>query len=187
VFVKELRFITRTGTDLLNPGNYPELWWFSPIIENSGNTPTKSLQVLLIASCAYNPLRILFGMGPQQSIACEDIPPAGPRDPEDLFRAQVNSKVISTALGPRSTFSIGGIGVPPFYIEETVNAGKTFHYYGVMHYVDIFETPHMIKFCFVIGPDKSKPGKLEPSIGICNHWNCVDEDDCKQKVGHLAP
>jgi hypothetical protein len=47
---------------------------------------------------------------------------AGPRDPEDLFLnpGQVNSKVISTALGPRGTFSIGGIGVPPFYIEETV-------------------------------------------------------------------
>jgi hypothetical protein len=106
VFVKELQFTTRTGTDPLNPGNYPELWWFSPIIENSGNTPTKSLQVLFIASCAYDPLRILFGMGPQQTLSCEDIPPAGPRDPEDLFlnRAQLNSKIISTALGPRSTF-----------------------------------------------------------------------------------
>jgi hypothetical protein len=121
-------------------------------------------------------------MGPQQTLSCEDIPPAGPSDPEDLFlnRAQLNSKIISTALGPRSTFSIGGIGVPPFYIEETVNTGKTFHYYGVMHYVDIFEAPHMTKFCYVIGPDKSKPGKLEPSIGICNHWNCVDADDCKK-------
>jgi hypothetical protein len=36
VFVKELQFTTRTGMDPVNPGNYPELWWFSPIIENSG-------------------------------------------------------------------------------------------------------------------------------------------------------
>jgi hypothetical protein len=47
VFVRELQFMIRGGNDPMNPARYPELWWFTPIVENSGSTPTKILQATL--------------------------------------------------------------------------------------------------------------------------------------------
>jgi hypothetical protein len=190
VFVKELKFTTRAGSDPGNPGHYPEFWWFSPTIENSGNTPTKSLKVMLIASCGDNPIGIAFGLGQKQALVCEDTPPSGPADPEEVYRSylsQNNSvRIISATLGPKSILQIAsGFGVPPFYVDANTRVGKSLYYYGVIHYVDIFDGSHTTKFCFSLGANRTGENSIEPNIGICEHWNCIEGDQCdKDKAAY---
>jgi hypothetical protein len=176
VFARELGFSVRGTDDPNNPGRYPDFWWFAPIIENSGATPTKRLDIAVIATCFF-PLNITFGFGPLQSLICQDFPAQGPSDPEETYVGK-GGKILHTVLGPKDTFSTGGFGITPDYLKQTAAAGKPTFYYGVIHYVDIFDHAHITKFCFNIGYNQTAPNKGEPAIGLCLYWNCID-DECE--------
>jgi hypothetical protein len=181
VYIRELKFEPRVGIDPTNPSSHPPQWWFTPVIENSGATPTKNMRILLIASCAANPLGVVFGIGPKQNVIWEDAPRPGPRDPEDRFAELTNNKtdaIIFTALGPKASFPMGGIGIPPEYFKQAIRTGKEMYFYGVIHYEDVFDRTHVTKFCYGIGPKMNPADELEPVVAMCGHWNCSD-DECK--------
>jgi hypothetical protein len=178
VYTRELQFVARIGDDPLNPTNHPLSWWFTPIIENSGSTPTKQMRIVVIASCGTEPLRVNFGFGPKQSMMCQDMPDAGPPDPGEIMTHASDYKslhLITASLGPRAQTPVGGFGMPPDYIR---NFPKNIYFWGAMQYNDVFENTnqHITKYCYAVSATKNESGASEPLISLCPHWNCADAE-----------
>lgn len=160
-------------------GDNSFFWWFSPIIENSGSTPTRDLVYLPIANICVNPM----GLGAHQVVDCNFVSISQePGDPEDEFSK--NPRAVETGghavIGPHARFPIGGFGVPNNAIETLWN-GNPFHFSGVIHYGDVLDPTidHVTKFCYHIGVNKNPAGEYVPAYEFCRHWNCVDEE-CKE-------
>jgi hypothetical protein len=153
------------------PGTKVQYWWFTPEIENSGNTPTKNLRYRPIASCGPRAL----ALGPKQAFYCPtDI--SGPEDPDDPSHdTLVPAKSV---LGPHAKIPIGGVGVLPGFLQEISNTGFKWYIYGSIHYNDIFvnSESHVTKYCF--GISLTDLTEMKPGYGLCEHWNCAD-DECK--------
>ena len=97
-----------------------------------------------------------------------------PEDPADIVDRDHRLQAVNVVIGPHSTVSFAGIGVPP---DELNTNSKPLYLYGIAKYSDLFAgTPrHVTKFCFSIsGPSQVNP---RPSTGLCRHWNCTD-DEC---------
>ena len=65
-------------------------------------------------------------------------------------------------------------------LKKNIDEGWRFYTYGVIHYRDIFahSEAHVTKYCYSIGAARNQKDEMEPSIGLCGHWNCAD-DECK--------
>jgi hypothetical protein len=83
---------------------------------------------------------------------------------------------INTVIGPHFSSPYGFIGITPENLKPT---SPSFFLYGIASYNDIFpETSrHETKFCFVVSGIPTV-GQQKPSVGLCSHWNCTD-DECK--------
>lgn len=175
ISVTKFDIAIRLGAD---PGTQNQIryWWFTPIIENSGNTPTKNLHYLSIASCASNPL----GLGPRQILACDFTHRGEPDDPElSVSHAGPQFRMSNAPLGPHASIPLGGIGVTDDFIKA-IQKGYAWYIYGVIRYNDVFprSVSHVTKYCYQIRVDLSAGGDAVPAYALCNHWNCAD-DECK--------
>jgi hypothetical protein len=184
------------------PGPAAEFtWWFSPTIENSGNTPTKNLRIS--PGAAIDPSRpgvsatlpLTAGLGQKQSFWVAHFPDAGPPDPEQtlieaeaLERQGKPSKLIRMFLGPHTSQTVGGFGITQDEITRRMHDGGKWFVLGAIHYEDSLSsrTARVSKYCFVIGFDTSETGDIEPAIGPCPHWNCADDECDSDKSAYEA-
>jgi hypothetical protein len=76
--------------------------------------------------------------------------------------------------------ALGGGGVGVDLLKKAIDEGWRFYIYGVIHYNDIFahSEPHVTKYCYTIGAARNEKGDIEPRTGLCDHWNCAD-DECR--------
>ena len=179
-------FITVTDITVSrgNPDRYPggiqqsEFWMIEPVIENSGNTPTKFLRWM-------NALSVTAG--PEQ-------------DPDKLaVDIEKNSSANPSPwnygiLGPKAKMTL------PVFLGDNVISGLPeldrvkgkIMWQGVIRYHDIFpDTPeHLTKFCYFVRADRADD-KGERRIGTpywsqCGgHTNCAD-DECTQEPASNA-
>jgi hypothetical protein len=160
------------------PGTTQQIksWWFIPNIKNSGNTPTKNMRYLVIATCPSN---LQFGLAPKQAVDCNFVERGEPVDPEDDLKLFANNKPIPAIIGPQATAQLGGLGITESSFEAIKN-GFHLYLFGVIYYNDIFPNSplHITKYCYVIGILTSEKGELFPQPAFCDHWNCAD-DECK--------
>ena len=195
VFAKDIR-IDKVRNPVLGgqPNQFEDALWFSPIIENGGNTPTKDMRIS--AQAAIDPSRpeievklpMNFGLGMKQSIDVSHMPDAGPPDPEKLLTENEElegrgkpSHLIRTILGPHVSQSFGGFGITVEEAKRRLQEGGRWFILGAIHYNDRLNTPSyqkITKYCFSIGLSISETGEVQSTVGPCPHWNCAD-DECK--------
>jgi hypothetical protein len=167
-----------------NPGTSESAWWFTPMIQNTGNTPTKNMHFLPIAWCGPPG----FTLGPMQAFGCEATP-LPPTDPDNFFQDRSTGHAV---LGPHSIIPIGGVGIPVPAIESLGIAQRTtggeWFVFGAIHYNDIFPytREHVTKYCFVINANNFVLGEIQPAYGLCKHWNCVDDECVRDKEDYEA-
>lgn len=147
-------------------------WSFTPVIENSGNTPTISLRYVPIIS--GGPTKPETGWN--ELYPGVDLPQV-PNDPDSTFkRSAVHLRV---PLGPKSKMpaSLTGAGVGVGFLKNTIDKGWRYYVHGAIHYFDAFPgtTEHLTKFCYVIGASM-KGDQVTPHFNLCKHWNCTDAD-----------
>ena len=147
-----------------NPGTKESAWWFTPMIQNTGNTPTKNMHFLPIAWCGPPG----FSLGPMQAFGCEATPLL-PTDPDNFFQDRSTGHAV---LGPHSIIPIGGVGIPVPAIESLGIAQRTtggeWFIFGVIHYNDIlpYTREHVTKYCFVINANNFVLGEIQPAYGL---------------------
>jgi hypothetical protein len=157
---------------------------FIPIIKNTGHTPTRNLEFVMVDPWYEG----VFGIRSERGVPRD---PARdlPRDPSFLlsFRNEVFD-----VLG-RQTYPLGPDtelppALPPTKIGSElfgkIRSGQFGHfYYGIVRYKDVFDssTIHITKYCFSINNEVMGDGGLSgtgrtPFYTICKHWNCTDEE-----------
>jgi hypothetical protein len=201
VFAKDVRVEKKDGAIPGKPGQFEPYWWFSPIIENGGNTTTKNMRIRPQAT--IDPTRpeievkLPFGMalGPNQAGEISHLPEVGPNDPEqDLIESEARERegkpsyIVRTILGPHVSQTIAGFGVP---IEETkrhIQEGGRWFLLGAIHYEDRFanSSTRLSKYCFAIGFETTPSGEINPNISSCAHWNCADDECESDKAAYNA-
>lgn len=167
---------------------------FTPIIVNSGNTPTKDLEFVVIDPYSDAVIR---GGADQHPIG--PLPPdIGPLDPERFFDDGMDElqKIIigpqKYILGPK--VALPAI-TPPFEItaekfQLVRNRTYGHYYYGAIRYHDSFDgtKTHITKYCFNINNSQMNPAGVTtgmlPFYTICKHWNCADEECDKDKLAY---
>lgn len=146
-----------------------DVWNITPIIKNSGNTPTKGMIYTGIF------VQLLGERGPifNNNIVL----PNTPGDPASVFyelgfHDDGQGLVV---LGPQAVlpFSPSKQILSQSMIDRMKNLGYTkFIGSGAIVYSDIFphSKRHITKYCYT--------ATTEGVDGVCGHWNCAD-DECK--------
>jgi hypothetical protein len=157
---------------------------FIPIIKNTGHTPTRNLEFVMVDPWYEG----VFGIPSERGVPRD---PARdlPRDPSFLLSFK---NELFDVLG-RQTYPLGPDtelppALPPTKIGSElfgkIRGGQFGHfYYGIVRYNDVFDssTIHITKYCFSINNEVMGDGGLSgtgrmPFYTICKHWNCTDEE-----------
>ena len=178
-------FITITDVNISrgNPERYPEgiprseFWMILPVIENSGNTPTKRLRWM-------NALSMTVGPEQDPDKLAVDIGKNASSDPSPWNYG---------VLGPKAKMTLDYGGNRVFLKDAAISElpdvdrkeGKIM-WQGVIRYYDIFpNTPeHVMKFCYFVRADRADAnGRIGTPYAIqCGgHTNCAD-DECQQET-----
>jgi hypothetical protein len=152
-------------------------WWFTPIIENSGSTPTNNLSYYLVADVCVNPM----GLGAHQAINCNFATQGKePEDPEDSLRQLRSQNMVGrTVIAPHAKLALGGIGLPSDAISQMKQRKESpFYFSGLINYEDTLRNGdmHITKFCYHIIENTSETGGVTPGYELCQHWNCADKE-----------
>jgi hypothetical protein len=156
IVANSVRFIT-----YIDPSTDPRWWQIAPVIENTGNTPTKNLRFVAgMGICAA---------GMPSKAAIENM--LGGRDPpKDHFAKNV--------IGPKAAI----IGSSFNMANSQITCPWTAVAVGIVKFEDVFDNPHITEFCSLIrAPNidfKNFPTGQPISVqGIsCNDHNCSDEE-----------
>jgi len=182
-------FVTVSGVEAHStPRGSDPLFMMTPIIENSGATPTNRLEYSYsIGPVGMRPTPWLKEFYPGVKV------PLAPSDPEFLFKMMMDAreKVPNFTnddfprrdiVGPKSRISVDSpsIQLAESNIKCYSAMGLEYVISGVIQYYDIFpKSPmHQTKFCFIIYPSTDSSGVFQPRYSHCSHWNCAD-DECK--------
>jgi adenylate cyclase len=78
--------------------------------------------------------------------------------------------------------------IPAKYIDDMAKARADGYVYGVIWYDDIFlrSERHKSKFCFIVQPVKRGDSPTTVSYGLCQYWNCADDECEKHKTDYDA-
>ncbi len=160
-----------TGKDLQIVENPILYWFFSIILENTGNTPTKNMEVCFKSGFSLTELNDTI---PRKT------PSFAPGDPEKICNQE---KIVwpfqRIVLAPKGIIPVQGVGIPKKYIEEMAKNRSDGYIYGIAYYDDVFSgsKKHITKFCFVVIPVAEPDGTAKIERGLCQYWNCAD-DEC---------
>jgi hypothetical protein len=159
ITVKELKFTPHHGDN-----NKIVSWSYSPVIENSGSTPTKNLEFITAS-----------GLGSKGTIGeANEFAP----DPDTMFERGYK---IRSIIGPHAIgdfFNDRTKGIPLIAFEKIQDGGVFQVVLGSIHYKDIFddEKIHITKYCFIILVLRDDAGVIIPRSIRCERWNCADEE-----------
>jgi hypothetical protein len=146
----------------------PEGWTFAPIVENSGPTPTRSLELLAGVQSTGDP--------------------TGPKDPLIAFPTATSIKLV---VGPHTAVTLpittnSGLLIPDDTIQKVARGQTAAYVFGTAQYHDIFERtlPHITKYCFQV--DATGDGSPSTLVGyhFCRFWNCADYECVADKAEH---
>jgi hypothetical protein len=167
-----------TAKQLVSDGQtFPSNQMFYTILENSGNTPTRNLEVFADA---------------QFDLQETNNPPAidrtrpifAPTDPADYFEARKRDwPPQPVVIGPKGLAQINIGGPPKSHLDKMAANRADGYVFGIAYYDDVFKGSkrHISKFCFVVQPVKDND-KTKVGYGLCQHWNCADEECEADKV-----
>ncbi len=156
----------------------------TPVIINTGNTPTKNLYYSNFAhACGVgegdvnryvNSINLTYYTSSAQ---CSPYEPGDPRDAEQRFPGLPGGKV-RAHIAPHAEHPVSNFSMPP----ELFRARKDFrwYFYGIVHYNDVFpyQNEHLFKYCYLVMAEPKRDGELSPQVFQCQNWNCAD-DECK--------
>lgn len=153
--------------DRLMPTNQ----FFYVILENSGNTPTRNLEVYVEDQ---------FDLKEVNSPPADDRirPPFAPTDPVAYFEARKREwPPQPIVIGPKGLAQINIGGPTKNHLDNMAKNRADGYVFGVAYYDDVFtgSKRHISKFCFVIQPVKDND-TTRVGYGLCQHWNCADEE-----------
>jgi len=153
-------FVTFTGLRIdqqtLGKPGLPYVW-FTALVQNSGNTPTKDMKYVVESGRAE------------------------PGDPEQLYQhptAIAFSQRITLPPHFNGPLALPISGIPQSAFKTMVDEHGWYFVYGTAHYRDRFTNSkeHVSKFCFAVGANISDAS--QPAYTPCRFWNCTD-DDCE--------
>ncbi len=156
----------------------PMYWQFNTIIENTGSTRTRAQNVEVHVYYDFS------GDENDRNTEKRTRPVFTPRDdPEELLRKNVGAEFATVdriPLNSKSTYTIPGSGYLFRSIDQMAEKRADGYISGVITYDDVFNGSkrHISKFCFVIQPVKIGTEPTTVSGGLCQYWNCVDENEC---------
>jgi hypothetical protein len=155
-------------------------WFFTPIVENTGNTQTKNLEVFVDSIFDLNDVSMPIPPRRQTPIYA-------PPDPQDIYRQKRKEIAEGTTftrltLGAKSAIPVGGVGPTMSQIDAMAKNDADGYVFGVIWYNDIFlrSRQHMAEFCFVVQPVKRGNEPVTISYGFCRYWNCTGRDECAE-------
>jgi len=143
-------------------------WVLRPVIENSGNTPTKDLRYS--TSGVWGPVS-------------DDYPgvvlPTREDNPERGYQAGLISTTLPRlVLGARAKVTMGWIELTIDDLKHMKTNPTRAFICGSIHYLDVFskDTEHITKFCYVIRVEELPSGDLQPAYSHGSYWNSADEE-----------
>jgi hypothetical protein len=161
-----------TAKELGSDGQtFPTNQIFYAILENSGNTPTRNLEVFVDSQFDLHEIN-----SPPDPDRVRPI--FAPSDPADYFeRRQREWPPQPVVIGPKGLAQINIGGPPKSHLDEMAKKRADGYVFGVAYYDDVFKGSkrHISKFCFVVQPVKDAD-KTKVGYGLCQHWNCADEE-----------
>jgi hypothetical protein len=171
VTVVDLQFEATTGND-----GRPVSWMFTPIIENSGTTPTVNMKITgVMTGGPTKPEKGWSNLYPSVEL------PRDPSDPYEVYYLPEPFRALHVVLGPKARMPLplsasGGIGVD--LLQNVIEHDWQHSIYGTIHYYDVFpdSVEHITKFCFALGAEKTSSNEIKPRYGYRGHWNCADSE-----------
>lgn len=180
----------RVGARLDEKGSI-QGWEYVPIIRNSGNTPATGISYIVLSpdTDVLATLRDGYNTIGHTKYNMVSYKINAPQDPDDVLKdpsMPMKYLIKNNIVGPQR--EIEGIGnfwhyhvVPSDFLSNKYIAGEYSTFiFGSIRYTDVFDQPHLTKFCFNLGGiAKDNKGDNMPAIPTrCSHWNCID-DQCK--------
>ncbi|HEY1598944.1 MAG TPA: hypothetical protein VGG64_05045 [Pirellulales bacterium] len=143
-------------------------WTFAPVVENSGPTATRSLELLAGVQSTGDP--------------------TGPKDPEVAFPT---GNSISLVVGPHTTVTLpislnSDLLIPNDTIQKVAKGQTALYVFGTAHYHDVFERTllHITKYCFQVDATGDGAPGTKVSYHFCRFWNCADYECVADKAEH---
>jgi hypothetical protein len=169
--------------NVLGPDGKTAFWSLTPIIQNSGNTPTKNLNFMIMQTI---PIGGIFTFGPNKGDKptfhatgeiCQE-----PGDPDEHLSLMPKPGVGHAPLGPHVELPVSvipGLNIGINLLRAIAAKQELYYISGVFHYDDIFpgSPPHETKFCYQLIAVTPVNGGIRPEYRLCQHWNCAD-DEC---------
>jgi hypothetical protein len=160
-------------------------WRFTPVIQNSGSTPAKSVTFVTLTpknDWEFIETDLEYRMSSWRLGAPSDLD-------ENLASAPAGTDLLyiitNTVLGPHGTilplFGAEEISVQDADQMQYNRHGLGRFFYGNIRYIDMFDVPHITKYCFTTDGWAAIRGEAKPIPRLCRHWNCVDEECKKDK------
>lgn len=148
---------------------------FYAILENSGNTPTRNLEVFVETQFDLKEIN----SPPDKDRAR---PLFAPTNPADYFEARRKEwPPQPVVIGPKGLAQINIGGPPKTHLDEMAKNRADGYVFGIAYYDDVFKGSkrHISKFCFVVQPVKDND-TTRVGYGLCQHWNCAPMKSVKQ-------
>lgn len=157
--------------------NDKSCWRFTPIIINTGVTPTKNMR--MFTRVTYEP-QFTLPFGGLFNYAGITSLIFAPSDPDRVFRRF--SPWTRSVLGPKQELpDPPGNDTVCLTEQSGGNPFAPWRYYasGVIHYNDTFPgtQEHITKYCFWIQA-RADGDAFKATPVLCSHWNCAD-DECE--------
>jgi hypothetical protein len=152
----------------------------TPVIKNSG--PTPAIGVSLVVVTPFTDMAAKPAQLTPYGFRFLSWKLKSPRDPDELIESS------SAAMFLRKNFTIGpqgGVTASELTTDMTAQNGVDAQenkigrfIYGSIRYFDIFNAPHVSKFCFMtdgIHGITTASEDIELNQDLCAHWNCTDK------------
>ena len=166
------------GKELQISQDIPLYWSFVVEIENTGNTEAKNLEAFVNESFTLDEVNT-------PPSPARKTPLFAPKDPEDVYKQKRDDFPAFTRipLGARAATFVARYGIPAQTIDAMANNRSDGYISGVVWYDDVFlrSDHHKSKFCFVVQPVKKGDTPTTVSYGLCQYWNCADDECDKHK------
>ena len=195
ISVKELR-ITKQGD------GDDATWQFSPVVSNDGNSPARNLRYRFGSHIFLPPGQ---GLEQQQrgfaiATMVDALKPGAkydrnlmrPKDPALMESAIDGAKLVLAGQTVSAAGILDVFRVSERFLKNQLASGMPYYVLGQFNYDDVLSPTdhHVTKFCYVIYRDSLQPDvglraseaqAFVPGAGLCDQWNCSD-DECAHQA-----